>query len=83
LEQCSRAWQLCLLHQVKKNDGNGDQFVEDEPFINERKPSRTMVVKNVLNNGEHTFIPVMSKMIHSAMGFQKVCFERWLTASYG
>ncbi len=26
-----------------------------------------MVVKNVLNNGEHTLIPVTSKMIHSAV----------------
>jgi hypothetical protein len=26
-----------------------------------------MVVKGVLNNGEHTLIPVMAKMIHSAV----------------
>jgi hypothetical protein len=26
-----------------------------------------MVVKGVLNNGEHTFIPVMAKIIHSAV----------------
>ncbi len=26
----------------------------------------TTVVKGVLNNGEHTLIPVMAKMIHSA-----------------
>jgi hypothetical protein len=51
----------------KKNDGNGNQFVEDEPFINKRKPLSTTVVKNVLNNGEHTLIPVTAKMIHSAV----------------
>jgi hypothetical protein len=28
---------------------------------------RTTVVKNVLNNGEHMLIPVMAKMIHSAI----------------
>jgi hypothetical protein len=51
----------------KKNDGNGNQFVDDEPFIDERKPSSMTVVKSVLNNGEHTLIPVMAKMIHSAV----------------
>jgi hypothetical protein len=51
----------------KKNDGNGDRFVDDKPFINKRKPSRTTVVKGVLNNGEHTLIPVTAKMIHSAV----------------
>jgi hypothetical protein len=47
----------------KKNDGDGDQLVDDKPFIDER----TMVAKGVLNNGEHTLIPVMAKMIHSAV----------------
>ncbi len=51
----------------KKNDGNGDQFVDDEPFIDERKPLSTMVVKGVLNNGEHTLFPVTARMIHSAV----------------
>ncbi len=51
----------------KKNDGNGDQFVDDKPFIDERKPSSKTVVKGVLNNGEHTLIPVTAKMIHSAI----------------
>ncbi len=51
----------------KKSDGDGDQFVNDEPFIDKRKPSRTMVAKGVLNNGEHTLILVMAKMIHSAV----------------
>jgi hypothetical protein len=67
LEGCSRAWQHCLSHQVQKNDGNGNRFANDEPFINKRKPSRTAVAKGVLNNGEHTLIPVMAKMIHSAV----------------
>jgi hypothetical protein len=67
-EQRSRAWQHCLSHLVqKKNDGSGNQFVDDEPFMDKRKSSSTMVVKGVLNNGEHTLIPVMAKMIHSAI----------------
>jgi replication factor A2 len=56
-----------LSDQVKKNDGNGNQFIKDEPFINKRKPLSTRVVKNVLNNGEHTLIPVTAKMIHSTV----------------
>jgi hypothetical protein len=51
----------------KKNDGNGNRFVNDEPFIDKRKPSSTTVVKGVLNNGEHMLIPVTAKMIHSAV----------------
>ncbi len=51
----------------KKNDENDNQFVNDEPFINKRKPLSTTAVKGVLNNGEHTLIPVMAKMIHSAV----------------
>jgi hypothetical protein len=50
----------------KKNDGNGDRFFNDKPFIDERKPLSMTVVKGVLNNGEHTLIPV-TKMIHSAV----------------
>ncbi len=51
----------------KKNDGDGNRFVDDKPSINERKPSSMTVAKNVLNNGEHTLIPVTAKMIHSAV----------------
>ena len=58
---------LFVTPSPKKNDGDGDQFVNDKPFIDERKPSSTMVVKNVLNNGEHTLIPVTAKMIHSSV----------------
>jgi hypothetical protein len=50
-----------------KNDGDGDQFINDEPFIDKKKPSRMTVAKGVLNNGEHILIPVMAKMIHSAV----------------
>jgi hypothetical protein len=31
------------------------------------KPSSMTVAKGVLNNDEHTLIPVMAKMIHSAV----------------
>jgi hypothetical protein len=58
---------LFVTPNPKKNDGNSDQFVDDKPFIDERKPSSTKVVKDVLNNGEHTLIPVTAKMIHSAV----------------
>ncbi len=57
----------------KKNHGDGDQFVDDKPFIDERKPSSTTVERGVLNNGEHTLIPVMARMIHSAVWNSK-CF---------
>ncbi len=51
----------------KKIYGNGNRFVDDEPFIYERKPSSTTVAKGVSNNGEHTLIPVTAKIIHSAV----------------
>ncbi len=51
----------------KQNYGDGDQFVDDKPFIVERKPSSTTVERGVLNNGEYTLIPVMERMIHSAV----------------
>ncbi len=58
-----------IVHHTKsqKNDGDGDQFVDDKPFIDKRKPSSTMVQRGVLNNGEHTLIPVMARMFHSAV----------------
>jgi hypothetical protein len=52
---------------LKKNYGDGDQFVDDKPLIDKRKPSSMMVERGVLNNGEHTLIPVMAKMILSAV----------------
>jgi hypothetical protein len=58
---------LFVTPSPKKNDGNGNQFVEDEPFINERKPSSMTVVKCVLNNGGHMLTAVTAKMIHSAV----------------
>jgi hypothetical protein len=64
LEGCSRAWQHHLSHRVHKKKGNGDRLVDDEPFINKRKPSSMMVAKSVSNNGELTLIPVTAKMIH-------------------
>jgi hypothetical protein len=49
----------------KKNHGDGDQFIDDKPFIDKRKPSSTTVERGVLNNGEHMLIPVTARMIHS------------------
>ncbi len=58
---------LFVTPSQKKNYRNGDGFVDDKPFINERKPSSTTVAKGVANNGEHTLIQVTAKMIHSAI----------------
>jgi hypothetical protein len=50
---------LFVTPSQKKNDGNGNQFTNDEPFIDEsRKPLSTTVAKGVSNNGEHMLIPV-------------------------
>ncbi len=58
-----------IIHHTKskKNHGDSDQFVDDKPFIDKRKPSSTTVERGVLNNGEHTLIPVTAKIIHSAV----------------
>ncbi len=52
---------------LKKNNEDGNRFVDDKPFINERKPLSTTVAKGVLYNDEDMLIPVMAKMIHSAI----------------
>jgi hypothetical protein len=67
LKEYNQVWQHRLSHQVQKNDGDGNRFVDDKPFINKRKPLSTTVAKSVLNNVEHLLIPVMAKMIHSAI----------------
>jgi hypothetical protein len=51
----------------KKNHGDGDQFTDDKPFIDESKPLSKTVQRGVLNNGEHTLIPVTARMIHCAV----------------
>jgi hypothetical protein len=58
---------LFITPSLKKYDGHGNQFVDDKPFINKKKPLSTTVAKGVSNNGEHMLIPVMAKMIHSAV----------------
>ncbi len=58
---------LFITPSPTKNHGDGDQFVEDKPFIDKRKPSSTTVERDVLNNGEHTLIPVTARMIHSVV----------------
>jgi hypothetical protein len=58
---------LFVTPSLKKNDGNGNQLVNDKPFIDERKPLSTLVAKGVSNNGEHMLIPVIAKMIHSSV----------------
>jgi hypothetical protein len=51
----------------QKNDKGGNKFVDEELFINKRKPSSMMVEKKNLNKCEHTLIPVTEKIIHSAV----------------
>jgi hypothetical protein len=58
---------LFVTPSPKRNDGDGNQFVNGKPLIDKRKPSRTTVAKGVMSNGEHTLIPVIAKMIHSAV----------------
>jgi hypothetical protein len=53
---------LFITPSLKKNHGDGDQFVDDKPFIDKRKPSSTTVERGVLNNGEHTLIPVTARI---------------------
>jgi hypothetical protein len=48
-------------------DGNANQVVNDKPFVDERKPLSMTAVKGNLHNGEHTLIPVLVQMIHSAV----------------
>ncbi len=38
---------LLVTPSLKINDGNGNQFVDDVPFIDKRKPSGKMVAKGV------------------------------------
>ncbi len=56
-----------MVQVQKKQNGNANQVVNDEPFVDERKPSSMTAVKGNLHNGEHTLIPVTVKMIHSAV----------------
>jgi hypothetical protein len=58
---------LFITPSLKKNDGDGYQFVDADPFIDKRKPSSMTVAKDNFNNREHTLIPVMAQMIHSAI----------------
>ena len=62
---------LFVTPSPKINDGNDDRFVHYRPFIDEGKQLSMMVVKGVMNNGEHTLIIVTAKMIHSAVSDSK------------
>ncbi len=42
---------LIITPSPKKTDGNGDRAVDDEPFIDKRKPLSTTAVIGVLSNG--------------------------------
>jgi hypothetical protein len=51
----------------KKGNCGGDQIIDEDLFVNERKPSSMTVPKMHLNNCEHMLILVIVKMIHSAV----------------
>jgi hypothetical protein len=51
----------------QKKNGDGNQFVNEKPFINNRKPASMLVAKSNFNSGEHMLILIMAKMIHSAV----------------
>ncbi len=42
---------LIVTPSPKEMDGNGNRAVDDEPFIDKRKPSSTTAVIGVLSNG--------------------------------
>ncbi len=65
---------LFVIPSPKKFDGNGNRFIDDEPFIDKRKPSSTRVAKGVSNNGEHTLIPVTAKRFILPYGIWKGLF---------
>ena len=56
--------------------------VTDDPFIDERKPSGTLLVCiGDTKTREKSLIPVTTKMIHSAVSESNHFFERWTSAS--
>ncbi len=75
---------LFITPSPKKNDGDGDQLVDDKPFIDKRKPSSMIVTKGNFTNGEHTLIPVTVKMIYSAVWeCERLILKDGSTASHG
>ncbi len=74
---------LFITSSLKKNDGDGDRFVDDNPFIDKRKPLSTTVERGVLNNGEHMLIPVMARVTHSAVWNSEQFILKWPAASHG
>jgi hypothetical protein len=63
--------------RTQKHDADGNRFINDETFMDERKSSSTTIpvamanLKMQKNNGEHMLIPVTAKMIHSALSTNK------------
>ncbi len=56
--------------------------VTDDPFIDERKPPGTLLVRiGDMKTHDNTLIPVTTKMIHSAVSESNHFFERWTSAS--
>jgi hypothetical protein len=56
--------------------------VMDDPFIDDREPSATLLVRiGDTKTHDKTLIPVTTKMIHSAVSENNHFFEGWTSAS--
>jgi hypothetical protein len=75
---------LFVTPSPKKKDGNGNRFVDDEPFINKRKPSSVTVAKGCFRQWcAYAYSSHSKDNSFCRMGFGQVCFERWATTSHG
>jgi hypothetical protein len=52
---------------LKKGNSGGDQFIDEDLFVDERKLSSMTVANTHLRKCEHKLIPVTAKMIHSTV----------------
>jgi hypothetical protein len=68
LEGCSWAWQHCVSHQVQKQMmETATNFLMMNLSLMRGSHQAQQLQKGVLSNGEQMLIPVMAKMIHSAV----------------
>ncbi len=49
---------------LKKGNGGGDRFIDEDLFVDERKPSSMTVPRMHLNNGEHMLTAMTRSMQH-------------------
>ena len=69
-------------HDWKTSCTTPPSKVTDDPFIDDRKPSATLLVRiEDTKTYDKTLNPVTTKMIHSAVSESNHFFERWMTSS--